>query len=151
MCEGRRGRSLFRRLLVAVALAHAAIGAAPAAAADVLSQDGTILANIRIEPAQADVSRTINLQGDVPLASYVIARQHSTNLLLQRNNLGFWVPWNGDPSTLIDNRFVAQGGALTFKLLKEDLSAALFPLTVILAYRTASGLKYGQFEIEPRP
>lgn len=116
---------------------------------DVLTARGVELASISVTPTVAEINRTVSLNGDVPLATYVVSRISGLPLL-QRNNLGYWVPWDGSPDTLIDNHFAPVGDQLTFKILKEDISEQFFPVNFIIAYRTAAGLKLGVFSVVPR-
>lgn len=122
--------------------------AAAAHAAESLTAQGARLANIRVAPAAANVSRTIALGGDAPTATYVTAHMPDGRAL-QRTNLGYWQPWDGDPDSLVDNGFSPVGGNLTFKILKEDISARFFPITITLAYRVGDQVKFGVFQIMP--
>lgn len=122
---------------------------APPAGADVLTQRGAELSAVSVTPTVAEVNRTVSLNGDVPLGTYVVSRISGLPLL-QRNNLGYWVPWDGNPDTLIDNHFAPVGDQLTFKILKEDISEQFFPISFIISYRTAAGLKLGVFSVVPK-
>ncbi len=122
---------------------------APPAGADVLTERGAELSPVSVTPTVAEVNRTVSLNGDVPLGTYVVSRISGLPLL-QRNNLGYWVPWDGNPDTLIDNHFAPVGDQLTFKILKEDISEQFFPISFIISYRTAAGLKLGVFSVVPK-
>ncbi len=113
---------------------------------EALSVEGAMLAPIAIRPEAAEIIREIDLHGDQPLATYVIAKPWG-NLLLQRSNLGYWVRWDGDTDHLIDNRIQPVGNRLVFKVLKEDLTGQEFPFNVIVAYRTADSFKFGVFRV----
>ena len=102
-----------------------------------------------IDPKSADVSRTIDLNGDQPTATYVMAHG-ADGTRLMRNNLGYWEPWDGDLNQLIDNRFAAAGGNLKFKIVDQDMSDRLSPIRVVIAYRTADALKFGVFQVSPQ-
>ncbi|MSO88751.1 MAG: hypothetical protein EXQ89_02050 [Rhodospirillaceae bacterium] len=51
---------------------------------ETLSVEGAMLAPLTIRPETAEIVREIDLQGDQPLATYVIAKPWG-NLLLQRS------------------------------------------------------------------
>ena len=118
------------------------------AAAETLSVEGAWLQGVTVAPATANLSRTIELDGDVPTATHVTAHMPDGRAL-QRTNLGYWQPWDGDASKLVDNGFKPAGGSLTYKILKEDISARFFPITVTVAYRVGSQLKFGVFQVMP--
>lgn len=122
--------------------------AGSAFAADKLSATGARLDTEKLtDITKAVITRTVELNGDVPTATYVIARG-LTNQLLQRTNDGYWIPWDSQQSSLIDNKLTVQGGKLVYKVLSEDLSGALFPLSVTLAYTADGAFKYGVFAVE---
>ncbi len=137
-----------RRMMGLVVAAVAMTAVSPAFAADTLSATGARLESEKLaDVTRAVITRTVNLDGDVPTATYVIARG-LTNELLQRTNDGYWVPWDSRQSTLIDNKLTVQGGKLVYKVLSEDLSGALFPLSITLAYTAGGTFKYGVFAVE---
>ncbi len=122
--------------------------ATSAFAADTLTATGARLAPETLTDAtKAVIVRTVDLGGDLPTATYVIARD-LTNQLLQRTNDGYWVPWDSQKSSLIDNKLTVQGGKLVYKVLSEDLTGALFPLSITLAYTADGAFKYGVFAVE---
>lgn len=134
---------------VGACIGAAAIAWATAAsAAESLATQGARLADVRVAPAAADISRTVALEGDAPTATFVMAHMPDGRSL-QRTNLGYWQPWDGDPDSLIDNGFQPANGELTFKVLKEDISGRFFPITVTLAYRVGEQVKFGVFQIMP--
>lgn len=119
-----------------------------AAAVDSLTVEGARLDNVALSPAAANVARTVALNGDAPSATYVMA--HSADgKSLQRTNLGYWHPWDGVATSLVDNGFRPAGDTLTFKILKEDISARFFPIRVTIAYRVGEQIKFGVFQIVP--
>jgi len=119
-----------------------------AAAVESLAVEGARLENVTLAPAAANVARTVALNGDAPTATYVVAHTPGGQAL-QRTNLGYWHPWDGDVRSLVDNGFRPAGGSLTFKILKEDLSARFFPIRVTIAYRVGEQVKFGVFQIMP--
>lgn len=120
----------------------------PAFAADTLSATGARLDPEKVaDITKVTITRTVELGGDVPTATYVIARG-LTNQLLQRTNDGYWIPWDSQQSSLIDNKLTVQGGKVVYKVLSEDLSGALFPLSITLAYTAGGAFKYGVFAVE---
>jgi hypothetical protein len=118
-----------------------------ALAQDRLTQVGARLSMINIEASRVTVSRQVVVGDDAVTGTYVTAHTASGKAL-QRNHLGFWVPWDGRLATLADNHFSIVGGSIVFKILKdEDMSGELFPVRVMLAYRTQSALKFGVFDL----
>lgn len=141
------GRQAF---LTAAVLLLSSVGAA---AAEKLSTAGTALTDVAVDPAAvatSGVARVIDLSGDVPTATFVTAHLPDGKHL-QRSNLGYWLPWNGDADSLIDNRLPLNGdGTVTFKVVKEDLSDKMFPIAVTLAYSVGAQVKFGVFQILPQ-
>jgi hypothetical protein len=89
---------------------------------------------------------TVNLQGDVPQATYVTARSSGV-APLQRAATGQWVAWDGSRDTLVDNRLPAVGGRLTIPVNAIDLSSQKYPTVIFVGYRTAEGIKFGLFNL----
>lgn len=116
--------------------------------AERLRPSGTALSNMLIDPAHAQITRTIQLGGEVPLATHVITKT-TDGKSLQRTALGEWVPWDRDEATLIDNRFKPSGGALTFKVDDGSLMDRFFPISYAVAYRTEKALNFGVFSVMP--
>jgi len=140
------------RLFAALAGVLCLAGGLPgfARAADVLTVEGTALEPILIQPGtMADIRRTVALGGDQPSATYVTARS-AAGANLVRTRQGYWLPWSGREADLVDAGFAAQSGALEFKLAKESLPASQLPITVSIGYRTATGVKFGMFEVRAR-
>lgn len=133
-------------------LAAAGLAVASAAhAADRLTEAGARLApEVVADPRKAIVTRVVDLQGDAPSATYLIARD-TTNRMLQRTNDGYWVAWDSKLTSLVDNQIQPQNGKLTYKVFAEDISAAKFPLSVTLAYKVGNVVKYGVFPIQVAP
>ncbi len=117
--------------------------------AERLRSSGTALSTITVDPAHAHITRTVELGGEVPLATHVITKT-TDGKSLQRTALGEWVPWDRDEATLIDNRFTPSGGALTFKVVEGSLTDRFFPISYTVAYRTETALKFGVFSVAPR-
>lgn len=135
-----------RAVLAACAVALMMIGGG-ASAADRLTEVGARLTSVGVDASRVTVSREIALDGDAVTASFVTAHT-AAGKSLRRDHLGFWQPWDGRLSGMIDNRFPVVNGRITFKILKdEDMSGELFPITVTIAYHTQSALKFGVFEL----
>jgi hypothetical protein len=117
--------------------------------AERLRPSGTALSSMLVDPTDAQITRTVQLGGDVPLATHVITKT-TDGKTLQRTALGEWVPWDRDEATLIDNRFKPSGGALTFKVDDGSLMDRFFPVSYTVAYRTETGLNFGVFAVMPR-
>jgi hypothetical protein len=111
-----------------------------------LSEDWPWLAPVYADPSNLDLNYTVDVGGDTPLATHVMART-AAGSYLQRDRNGYWVPWIGGLEALLDNGFQARDGKLTFKLVREDLSAEWLPIAITVAYRTAMALKLGVFEL----
>lgn len=141
------GRLLAGALAVGIATA---LGTAPAAAADLhrLTADGARLGTLETAGPVSDLRFTVALDGDVPESTHVWASIGGSGLR-QRTNEGYWVPWNGDPGTLVDNGFTAKDGAVEFKVLDEDVSEDNHGITIAVGYRAGGVLKYGVFGILP--
>jgi hypothetical protein len=127
------------------AQAASATGALPQ-----LSYSGVELAPVQVDPAHVAIQVTVDLAGDLPLASYLTARPRGMPAL-QRTASGAWVTWNQQPESLIDNRIAPSNGHLVFAVSGADFTAQSFPIAISVAYRTATGVKYGLFTITPKP
>ena len=125
-----------------------ALAMVTAAHAESLSETGTVLSDQRVNFSNADITRSIDLNGDTPSATYVMAHTIGGKRV-QRNNLGYWIPWSGDVDELIDNQFQASGDSLAYKIISQDISGFMFPITFVLAYRVGETLKFGVFQVSP--
>jgi hypothetical protein len=144
----RRGLSGAYSLLATSLLVCGVAGGA--LAGDKLTLAGIYLGEVKVMPATAVVSRAVDLDsGEQPNATYVTMTLREGKRL-QRTNEGYWVPWDGAVDSLVDNRFQPLGSQLVFKVLKEDLTGYMFPLTVTIAYRVPSGVKFGFFQVAPQ-
>jgi len=144
------------RLCGAMAAVCLVVGGLPgfaipsALAGDTLKIGGTGLTPIVVQRGvPMDIRRSVDLNGDQPLASYVTAIGR-TNENLMRTRQGYWLPWSGREDDLADAGFAARSGALEFKLAKEDFTGVSLPVTVTIGYRTAAGIKFGSFEIQAK-
>jgi hypothetical protein len=115
-----------------------------------LTLAGVELTPVTIDPAQMAFSVTVDLQSDVPLASYVTARPRGSPAL-QRTKAGAWVAWDEHAESLIDNGFPPAHGQLNFAVAAAASPDPSFPVTVWVAYRTVAGLKFGIFAVVPKP
>ena len=147
--RGRRGFARAAAIVVAVAVGVTAASAA--LAIDRLTETGARLApEVVADARKAVVVRTVDLQGDQPSATYVMAHD-LTNRMLQRTNDGYWIAWDRKFGSLVDNQITPQNGKLVFKVFAEDISAAQFPLSITLAYKVGDVVKYGVFPVQVAP
>ena len=136
----------FRAVLAACAVTLM-LASGGALAADRLTEVGARLSAVGVDTSRATVSREVAIGSDTVTASFVTAHT-AGGKSLRRDHLGFWQPWDGRLSGMIDNRFPVVNGRINFKILKdEDMSGELFPITVTIAYHTQSALKFGVFEL----
>ena len=111
---------------------------------------GSVLPNMTIDANRASLSIQVDVGDDVPLETHITAHTPAGNVL-QRTNLGYWVPWSGKLVDLVNNFSPMRGNKVNFKIFKDDdLSQELFPIKVMVAYRTASELKFGVFDLAGR-
>jgi hypothetical protein len=122
----------------------------PSVDAPPLTVAGAALPAVTTSLSPLDLRVSVDLQGDVPLATYVAARI-GTAQLLQRTTTGQWVVWDGQDETRVNDQFAAFGGRLTFVIDGADFSAQKFPIAVFIAYRTTAGLKFGSFTVTAQP
>ncbi len=115
---------------------------------DALTPEGAQLGTQTTDGDIDDLRFAVDLGGDTPEASHVWAIVGGARTV-QRTNDGFWVPWNGDTDSLIDNQFSAANGQLTFKVLDEDIGSENQGITLGIGYRTGGVLKYGIYGILP--
>ena len=130
------------------AVRRARTSAIGAARFERLSPSGSTLANVFVDPFSADITRTIDLGGDVPIGVYVMAHT-AGGRSKQRTPHGEWVTWDGRQESLIDNRFRASNRRLAFVVIDGDLSSEIFPMTFTIAYRTRQAFKFGVFQAMP--
>ena len=111
---------------------------------------GSVLPNATIDTNRASLNVQVEIGGDIPLKTHITAHTPAGNML-QRTNLGYWVPWSGKLDDLMDTFSPKSDNAINFKIFKdEDLSEELFPIKIMVAYRTATELKFGVFDLAGR-
>ena len=111
---------------------------------------GSVLPNITIDANRASLSIQVDVGDDVPLETHITAHMPAGNVI-QRTNLGYWVPWSGKLVDLVNNFSPMRRNKNNFKIFKDDnLSQELFPIKIMVAYRTASELKFGVFDLAGR-
>ena len=111
---------------------------------------GSVLPNITIDANRASLSIQVDVGDDVPLETHITAHTPAGNVM-QRTNLGYWVPWSGKLVDLVNNFSPMRRNKINFKIFKDDnLSQELFPIKIMGAYRTASELKFGVFDLAGR-
>jgi hypothetical protein len=92
------------------------------------------------------VERSVDLDGDQPVTTFVVARVGAGSML-QRTAAGAWTEWNGDPAALIDARLPIGVGTVTYRIDASPLGAN----ALILGYRTPEALKYGVLALGGHP
>ena len=111
---------------------------------------GSILPNATIDAHRASLNIQVEIGDDVPLKTHITAHTPAGNIL-QRTNLGYWVPWSGKLNDLVDTFSPKTNKAINFKIFKDDdLTEELFPIKIMVAYRTATELKFGVFDLAGR-
>ncbi len=114
----------------------------------VLSADGEMLGRVTVSELNPMLRITIDLAGDDPHETYVMAR-FQNNQPQQRLPNGSWALWNEQTDSLLDNEFTPnEDGTLTFDLIYDDLSGQFLPIVFTVAYQTESGLKSGHVMID---
>ena len=111
---------------------------------------GSVLPNATIDAHRASLNIQVEVGDDVPLKTHITAHTPAGNIL-QRTNLGYWVPWSGKLNDLVDTFSPKTNKAINFKIFKDDdLTEELFPIKIMVAYRTATELKFGVFDLAGR-
>ena len=111
---------------------------------------GSVLPNATIDAHRASLNIQVEIGDDVPLKTHITAHTPAGNIL-QRTNLGYWVPWSGKLNDLVDTFSPKTNKAINFKIFKDDdLTEELFPIKIMVAYRTATELKFGVFDLAGR-
>ncbi len=112
-----------------------------------LTKLGAILPPVVINPKNVSLNVKVNVQNEEPSSTFVTAHTASGSVL-QRNNLGYWIPWSGKLDELINNFSSQTGNELFIKVLKEEnMSTEMFPIRITVGYETSSGLKFGVLEL----
>lgn len=114
-----------------------------------LTYAGTTLAPVIVDPAYVHIRVVVDLGGDLPLASYMAARPRGMPAL-QRTDTGAWVVWDQRSQSLIDNGFASSDRNLVFEVIGADFTRESFPIALEVAYRTLSGVKFGQLTMISR-
>ncbi len=141
------GRIVHATILALVLLFAVGVRADDAPA--VLTLKGVRLGVLETDGKIADLRLTVDLAGDTPEKTHVWAIIGSS-VRRQRTNEGYWIPWDGNPETLIDNHLTAVNGLLVFKIVDEDISAENYGITINVGYRTPEGLKFGMYGLVPK-
>jgi hypothetical protein len=151
-CSGPRAvAQLPRRAVIALPVSGIVASAARRAASQTMSGGGTLprlsysgteLAPVIVDRAYVNLSITIDLAGDRPMATYMAARPRGMPAL-QRTPGGGWVTWDQRTESLIDNRFATSGGQLFFAVTNANFQVQSFPIALEVAYRTPAGVKFG--------
>ena len=112
-----------------------------------LTRLGAILPSVVINAENVSLDVKVNVDNEEPTSTFVTAHTASGSVL-QRNNLGYWIPWSGKLDELINNFSSQTGNELFIKVLKEEnMSTELFPIRITVGYETPSGLKFGVLEL----
>lgn len=114
-----------------------------------LSDSGTFLGRVSSEDIDTAIQVTVNLWGDEPVATYVMAR-FQNNTPQHRIQNGEWVPWNETTADLVDSGIgLNPDGTLTFVLVNKDLSMDFLPVVFTVAYAIEDGsLKSGYMVVD---
>lgn len=134
-----------------VALAILWPGAAAWATDEVplLGPETPFLGRYSVDSVDSTLAITVDLNGDVPLGTYVTAR-FQNNAPRQRLANGFWVPWDERTESLTDTGFEATAdGTLTFPIVDESLAGRFLPIVFTVSYQYEGGLKSGYIVIDP--
>ena len=107
-----------------------------------LSYSGTALAAVSVDRAFVNISVTVDLAGDRPMATYMAAWPRGMPAF-QRTSRGEWVAWDQRTQSLIDNRFTSSAGLLYFVVTGANFRAHSFPIELEVAYRMPAGVKFG--------
>ena len=62
---------------------------------------GSVLPNATIDTKRASLNVQVEIGDDVPLKTHITAHTPTGNML-QRTNLGYWVPWSGKLDDLMN-------------------------------------------------
>ena len=112
-----------------------------------LTKLGAILPPVLVNAENVSLDVKVNVENEEPTSTFVTAHTASGSVL-QRNNLGYWIPWSGKLHDLINNFSNKTGNELFIKVLKEEnMSTELFPIRITVGYETSSGLKFGVLEL----
>lgn len=120
-------------------------GVPPAAT---LSERGRALPDLIVDPDAAAIRVAVQVGGEVPLATYVMAHTPA-GLALQQTAPGRWQPWDGQAASMVDGGLVPANGAITFEIGRSELGPAFYPVTYTVAYRAGGALKFGVFQVMP--
>lgn len=129
-------------------LALLALAPAGAGAAERLTEAGAALSAVAFAPGGALEAR-IDASGDDVISVHALLRPASTNEVWMRDRDGFWSDWDGDEAALLPSAARRDGDDLVFKIFTAP-PAGVGAMTITLAYRTPSGLKYGWFDAAER-
>ena len=78
---------------------------------------GSVLPNITIDANRASLSIKVDVGDDVPLETHITAHTPAGNVM-QRTNLGYWVPWSGKLVDLVNNFSPMRRNKINFKIFK---------------------------------
>ena len=116
-----------------------------------LTKLGAILPPVLVNAENVSLDVKVNVENEEPTSTFVTAHTASGSVL-QRNNLGYWIPWSGKLHALINNFSSKTDNELFIKILKqEDMSTEMFPIRITVGYEMSSGLKFGVFELVRGP
>ena len=112
-----------------------------------LTKLGAILPPVLVNAENVSLDVKVNVENEEPTSTFVTAHTASGSVL-QRNNLGYWIPWSGKLHDLINNFSNQTGNELLIKILKEEnMSNEMFPIRITVGYETSSVLKFGVLEL----
>jgi len=142
-------RGLFG-ITAAIVFGLGALGAASAQdGPHVLTAAGGSLGTLESAGTLDDLRLTVSTGGDAVVATHVWAVIGGSELR-QRSANGYWVPWSGDTTDLIDNGFETKNGVIEFKLVDGSIAAENQGITFVIGYRAGGALKHGALGVVPK-
>lgn len=114
-----------------------------------LTEGGTALGTVQSAGSLDDLRIVVNVGGDAVASTHVWAVIGGGDYR-QRTNNGYWVPWSGAVTDLIDNGFAAKDGKIVFKIVDGSISADNQGITFVVGYRSGDVLKFGTLGVVPK-
>ena len=114
-----------------------------------LSHSGSTLGSIQSAGTLDDLRIVVDVGGDTVVSTHVWAVIGGAEYR-QRTNNGYWVPWSGDLTDLVDNRFPVNDGKIVFKIVDGSIAADNQGITFVVGYRAGEVLKFGALGVVPK-
>jgi hypothetical protein len=113
-----------------------------------LTAEGVSLGRVDVAELAVPFQIDINLGDDKPVETFVVAR-FQNNSPKQRGADGFWIPWDGGYTTLLNNGVAnLETGELTISITNELLSEQFLPIFFTVGYRTEANTKFGYLVVD---